>query len=585
MIKRKNSLNLKILIRVVVPLIVIFAGSIFFINAMLRNQVDRLFSQKVIPLFETQLGEMKKGVDKTLAIQLEASRANLTESFTRQIGNLAGALVEASLPLVESFDFESVEKFAAQRLSENPDLARVQIYTQKDSKDSIQIGEVPKDPLHIVKEGSTAYGYVKVELFAHKGRIEEMFREEEKRIAAVQKEVTEAERAVAGNLGRQSAALTQTLLKSLNVRLVGFFSLMLVIIVSGLLLFLNRSVIVPLKLIGAGLRDIAEGEGDLTARLSVRAKDEIGELAGWFNVFIEKLQAMIREIANNTETLKASSSDLAVISGEMTAGTGKTSAKTESASSAAEQMNQMMTSIASTMEQTSTNIGMVAASSEQMAASSQEIAQHSSHASTITGKAVTLIQSSSERIGSLEKAAREVNKVTETITDISEQTNLLSLNATIEAARAGEAGKGFAVVANEIKELARQTAEATREIRERIETIQDSISDTIGDMGQVPPAIDEINSIVSTIAAAAEEQSVTTKEIAANVSQAAQGVQGVNGNVSQCSTVSGDIAGEISEINHAAGNMANSSAQVSMSAETLGQLAEQLRGMVGRFKV
>jgi len=178
-----------------------------------------------------------------------------------------------------------------------------------------------------------------------------------------------------------------------------------------------------------------------------------------------------------------------------------------------------------------------------------------------------------------------LNKVTETITKISEQTNLLALNATIEAARAGDAGKGFAVVANEIKELARQTATATSEIKNRIQRIQDTTAKAIGDIEQIPKVINEINEIVSTIASTVEEQSVTTREIADNVAQASLGIQEVTIHVAQSSTVASEIASDIAEVSQAAGEMAFNSSQVNMNADELHKLAEQLKGMVGKFTV
>lgn len=175
--------------------------------------------------------------------------------------------------------------------------------------------------------------------------------------------------------------------------------------------------------------------------------------------------------------------------------------------------------------------------------------------------------------------------MTETITEISEQTNLLALNATIEAARAGEAGKGFAVVANEIKELARQTSDATNEIRRQIEDIQQSITGTVTDIEQVPKVIKTVNQIVSSITVAVEEQSVISKDMADNVGQASQGIMEVFKNIAQSSSVTEGISKDVSEVNAVVAEIAESSAQVSSSASGLTQIAQTLRSMVGKFKV
>jgi methyl-accepting chemotaxis protein len=158
-------------------------------------------------------------------------------------------------------------------------------------------------------------------------------------------------------------------------------------------------------------------------------------------------------------------------------------------------------------------------------------------------------------------AANSIGKVIETITDISEQVNLLALNATIEAARAGEAGKGFAVVANEIKELAKQTAAATQDIKEKIEGIQGTTSMTVGQITEITQVINDVNDVVGNIATAVEQQSAATKEIATNVAQASQGIQEVNENVNQSSSVSGEISRDIAGVSVSMNEMSTSSSQ------------------------
>ncbi|BBO71129.1 methyl-accepting chemotaxis protein [Desulfosarcina alkanivorans] len=362
-------------------------------------------------------------------------------------------------------------------------------------------------------------------------------------------------------------------------------ALVVVLVTATIIFLVASSVSKPIREVVAGLRDAAEGEGDLTKRLTVKSKDEVGELARWFNSFIEKIQTIIADVADNADQLNRSSKDLNAISSQMTDGAEKMSGKSDAVSSAAEEMSATINTVAAAMEQASTNVTMVASATEQMNSTVVEIAKSSEKGREIASKAVSQAQSASGRIDQLGKAAQDIGKVTEAITEISEQTNLLALNATIEAARAGEAGKGFAVVANEIKDLARQTAEATQEIKSKINGIQDSTAGTVTEIEQISTVINLVNEIVSTIATAVEEQSVTTREIAGNVSQVSQGIQEVNENVAQSSMVAGEIAGDISEVNHAAGDMSTSSSQINMNASELSQLAEKLNAMVGKFKV
>ena len=361
----------------------------------------------------------------------------------------------------------------------------------------------------------------------------------------------------------------------------------LLIFVSGIVLawLITRMTVHPIKMAVARLKDIAQGEGDLTQRLEVATKDEVGEMATWFNTFLDNLQTLIKDIAVNSETLSSASTELSAISQQMAAGAEQTSGKSSTVASAVEEMSTNTASVAAAMEQAATNLGMVATATEQMTASVGEIAQNSEKARIITSEAVTKTQGTSQKVTALGSAAQSISKVTEVITEISEQTNLLALNATIEAARAGEAGKGFAVVANEIKELAKQTAEATMEIKNQIEGVQGSTRETVTDIGEISEVIQKVDEIVGNIAASVEEQSAATQDIAGNIAQASSGVQEVNSTVAQSSDATASITRDIAEVNQASSEMTTSSGQVNMSAEELSGLAEQINGMVGKFKV
>ena len=326
-------------------------------------------------------------------------------------------------------------------------------------------------------------------------------------------------------------------------------------------------------------------EGDLTQTLDVNQKDEIGILSGALNQMGASLNRMFKDIAAGVSTITSSSTELSAISQQMSQSSNQSSSRSSSVAAAAEQMSANMTSVAAASEQASTNVSMVASATEEMTATVKEISQNSAKANTITSEAVAKVTSASDKVDKLGIAAREISKVTEVITEISEQTNLLALNATIEAARAGEAGKGFAVVANEIKELAKQTAEATQEIKAKIEGIQNSTSLTVDEIKQISKVINDVNDIVVTIATAVEEQAVTTQEIASNVAQASQGIGEVNENVAQSSSVSAEIARDIAEVNQAGIEVSSGSEQINSSAHELSQLAEKLNEMVSRFKV
>ncbi|MCP4719045.1 MAG: HAMP domain-containing protein, partial [Desulfobacteraceae bacterium] len=360
----------------------------------------------------------------------------------------------------------------------------------------------------------------------------------------------------------------------------------IVLALVGILIFVfSLRIIKPINEAVEGLKDISEGDGDLTKRLTVSSKDEVGILSKSFNTFIEKLQAMISDITQGVDTLSSSSTELSSIAEEMSSSAEQTSEKSNTVSAAAEEMTANMNSVSAAMEESSTNVNTVASAAEEMNSTINEIAQNAEKAREISVSAVEKVNESTGKMNELGAAAQAIGQVVETITDISEQVNLLSLNATIEAARAGEAGKGFAVVANEIKDLAKQTSEASMDIKSKIDNIQESSSGSLAGMNEISTVISEVNDIVSTIATAVEEQSSATREIAENISQASTGIEEVNQNVSQSSIVADEITKDITDVNQSSSAMADRSGQVSLSAEDLSKLAVQLDQMVGRFKV
>ena len=347
----------------------------------------------------------------------------------------------------------------------------------------------------------------------------------------------------------------------------------------------SLGIVKPIRNIIVMLKDIAEGEGDLTTRIIDNSGDETEEMATWFNQFVRKVQNIIIDVAGNVTVLHESSQSLMGISRQMASNASHTFDTANTVAGASEEMSVNMHSVAAAMEEATTNVSMVATATEEMSSTINEIAENTEKARNITASAVTNTLRASSQVGELGRAAREIGKVVETITEISSQVDLLALNATIEAARAGDAGKGFAVVAGEIKELARQTAAASGEIKKRVEGIQSGTEGTVNEINDVSEVVNEINTIVATIASAVEEQSATTREIVNNVAQASAGLMEVNENVAQSSQVSSEIARDISDVTSSANDISNNCAAVNTNAGELAGLAEQLNKMVQKFKV
>jgi methyl-accepting chemotaxis protein len=368
---------------------------------------------------------------------------------------------------------------------------------------------------------------------------------------------------------------------------------------------------------------------------------EMDELAGWINTFIGKISEIIRQVKNTTEKVNSSSEYFSEVSSKLAAGSEELTAQSTTVAGAAEQLNaninsvagsaeemsansqnvssasdeisENMAAVSSAAEQGQNNLSSVAVATEEMTATVNEIAHNTERAREITDEAVNSVLQASSKVQDLSNASNEINQVIATINEIAEQTKLLALNATIEAARAGEAGKGFAVVANEVKELAKQTNEATNDIRERIEAMQNSTTVTIEEISKIEKVVSDVSSIVGTIAAAVEEQNVTMKENSKNVTQGADGIReiaekvnSVNANISEISQNISELslgAKEVSRqvqeaalgVQEVSSNMngvstvaketSEGAQQINTSAEDLKTIAKELTALVSRFKV
>ncbi len=370
-----------------------------------------------------------------------------------------------------------------------------------------------------------------------------------------------------------------------NISIMLVISGVLFLVIIALCLMIVFGIVGSLNTMIVSFKDIAEGEGDLTKRIAITGKDEMNELAGWFNTFLQHLQNIIIQISKNTASVGEQSQNLAEIAAGLSQNAHETSDRSNNVAASAEEMSANLNSVASAMEQSTTNTAMVASAAEEMTATINEIAKNAEEAHHITENAVNQANTTSERMVELGNAAEAISRVTETITEISEQTNLLALNATIEAARAGEAGKGFAVVANEIKELAKQTAEATLDIKNQIDGVQGTTNVTVKDIKEITGIINNVNELVATISAAVGEQSAATEEIATNINQAAQGLGEVNENVSQISVVASGITQDISLVNTASTEISVGSKSVDSSSADLKKMAAELQQVLAKFKV
>ncbi len=361
----------------------------------------------------------------------------------------------------------------------------------------------------------------------------------------------------------------------------------LLVVVIGLFVYLiTVSIGRPVEALKDSTTAIAHGDlkHEIPANLLMRG-DEIGDLSRSMRDLSTALRSSLLEVLSSTGTLGVLSDGLHTTSQRLTISARSTSERADTVAAAAEESSANTASVATGMEQASANLSSVAAATEELSATVAEIAGNSARARLVGEQAGAQAQAVASVVQELGQAAQAIGKVTETITKISAQTNLLALNATIEAARAGAAGKGFAVVAHEIKELARQTAAATEDIKSKVSGVQMSTASAITDIEKISGVIQEVGQLVASIATAIEEQTVVTKDVASNISQASAGIHEANDRVAETATVSKSIAADIAQVSSQGRAINNDSTRLQEDADMLRGVSERLKQLTARFQL
>jgi len=332
----------------------------------------------------------------------------------------------------------------------------------------------------------------------------------------------------------------------------------------------------------------AVADGDLTQRIEVERNDELGQVARALGRMTDGLRGLVGQVKGSVEVLSSTVEALTPAAEQIDRGAVTLGESSRSVDQATLTASENLTAVAAAVGQSSRSVtdlargaGVVTLSMdtarkqvesindsirsvstavEELSTSLAEVAKSSNYSASIAEKAANTARETNAAFGKLGKAAQEIGNVVGVINDIADQTNLLALNATIEAASAGDAGKGFAVVANEVKELAKQTALATQEIEERINSIQSSTSEAVRAIESIGKIIDEMHDNTRTIVVAVEEQTSTSAQIAASLSDAVERTEEITHAIASAADASADAARGTEELARVAAEMSERAA-------------------------
>ncbi|MDO8931069.1 MAG: methyl-accepting chemotaxis protein [Rhodocyclaceae bacterium] len=341
-------------------------------------------------------------------------------------------------------------------------------------------------------------------------------------------------------------------------------------VIAFLYFSIKHSVTLPLNDVTRGLRDISQGEGDLTRRLDVKGQDEIGEAALAFNVFMEKLQGIVSEVKASAGQVLHTAHELSVLSDRVAA--NSTQASTEAYS------------MATQVEIMTFTLDGLAGQAEDVQRASTESSDHSTHGGEVIHAAATemnhitaTVNESSRIIQDLGRQSDQISQIVNVIKEIADQTNLLALNAAIEAARAGEQGRGFAVVADEVRKLAERTSNSTQEITVMIDKIQTGTH----------AAIQSMETGVARVGAGAElarQAGEAINQIKTGVSQVVSAVNDIAASLKEQSHSNNENAHKVENIARLSEENSTAFQETAKTVQYIDELARNLGGLVGRFK-
>lgn len=467
------------------------------------------------------------------------------------------AIVEQLEGLLENNDLDDDTAGAIEEL----------LFSAEDSADQIRKTALPlvRGSVERLSDTADACGRVATQIGEMTGVMEQFASTSDavsKKTGGVAEQIKQGVALAAGARWLTPGAAAVTLLVGLGVPLA---------LVPGVNREVNRAV--------GALEKVAAG--DLAQRLEAAAFVEFNRIATAHNGAVGAMQSAVQTIHQGSQRLAGSSNHLASTSSSLTDSADRTKHLSVSVAAAAEEMSTSMTQIAASMQQVNETNTQVSGAAEQMLASINDVNGSVDRAVSVSSEAPELVKSGCGQIEQLGAAANQIGQV---IQDIADKTNLLALNATIESARAGEAGKGFAVVAVEVKDLSRQTSQATDEIRGKIEAIQAASEDAVAMITRIDEVIRQVQSESGKIVTHVGDQGKTTRQITDLIQEAVFASTVVSESIQQSAVASKEIARSIAEVNTAAEGAASAASATRTLGSEMTDLSGQLNTALRAFQ-
>ena len=324
-------------------------------------------------------------------------------------------------------------------------------------------------------------------------------------------------------------------------------------------------------------------QGDLRVQFAPRSKADVLSLS--FERMAKSLHSIFSRLTEHATHLNKASQSSSTVSEQTTSSLGSVNQSADTVAAAADQMSSDMRAVSVLAQHTDRTLETVADGAREMLTSIKQIIQSTAATQAATSSAVQTVAQSARDVDELGQSVRDIGNVIEIIAEIADQTKLLALNATIEAASAGDAGKGFSVVANEVKELAKQTGEATDEIRARVEAIQHSASTTVSQINQISDVIQDVDQHVTTVSQSVGGQERTTRAIVEQILETGEEVGEMATNVQRTTEASEGIAADVADVSVSAHEVSTAMSQVNKQAIELAEMGAELRALIEHYRL